>query len=85
MFTKTASMLKSLEHRHSYQIDRRKNPTPSCMQGSQLFFLPDYPPEAGLLNKSLCLVPALGVTKSTTVRDMILVTLCCVTQVHLRH
>ncbi len=31
--------------------------------------------EAGLLNKSSCLAPALGVTNFTTARDMILVTL----------
>jgi len=30
------------------------------------------------LNKSLGLAPALGVTKFTNVRDMILITLCCV-------
>jgi hypothetical protein len=35
--------------------------------------------EAGLLNKSLRLAPALGVTKVTIVTDMILVTLCCAT------
>jgi hypothetical protein len=32
--------------------------------------------EAGSLNKSSCLAPTLGVTKFTTARDMILVTLC---------
>ncbi len=37
-----------------------------------------------LLNKSSCLAPALSVTKLTNVRDMILVTLCCPTQVQLR-
>jgi hypothetical protein len=35
--------------------------------------------EAGLLNKSLCLARALGVTKFTNMRDMILVILCCAT------
>ena len=35
--------------------------------------------EAGLLNKSSCLAPALGVTKFILVGDMILVTLCCST------
>jgi hypothetical protein len=35
--------------------------------------------EAGLLNKSSCLAPTLGVTKFTNVRDMNLVTLCCAT------
>ena len=39
--------------------------------------------EAGLLNKSSCLAPALVVTKFTTVRDMTLVKLCCATQVGL--
>ncbi len=32
--------------------------------------------EAGLLNKSTCLAPALGVIKFKIVRNMILVTLC---------
>jgi hypothetical protein len=41
-------------------------------------------PEAGLLNKSSCLAPALGVTKFIIVGDMILVTLCCATYVILR-
>ncbi len=41
-------------------------------------------PEAGLLNQSSCLAPALGVTKVIIVRDMILVTLCCATYVGLR-
>jgi hypothetical protein len=41
-------------------------------------------PEAGLLNKSSCLAPALGVTKFIIVGDMILVTLCCATYVALR-
>jgi len=36
---------------------------------------------AGLLNKSSCLAPALGVTKLIIVLDMILVTLCCASQV----
>jgi hypothetical protein len=35
--------------------------------------------EASLLNKSLRLAAALGVTKFITVKDMILVTLCCST------
>ena len=35
--------------------------------------------EAGSLNKSSCLAPALGVTKFTAARDVILVTLCCAT------
>jgi hypothetical protein len=35
--------------------------------------------EAGLLNKSLCLAPTLGVTKFIIVEDKILVTLCCAT------
>ena len=35
--------------------------------------------EAGLLNKSLCLAPTLGVNKFIIVKDMILVTLCCAT------
>jgi hypothetical protein len=39
--------------------------------------------EAGLLNKSLHLVPALGVTKFTNAREMIWVTLCCATKVRL--
>jgi hypothetical protein len=39
--------------------------------------------EAGLLNKSSCLAPTLGVTKFITVKDVILVTLCCATQVAL--
>ena len=33
--------------------------------------------EADLLNKRSCLAPALGVTKFTNVRDILLVTLCC--------
>jgi hypothetical protein len=33
-------------------------------------------PEAGSLNKSSCLAPALGVTKFIIVKDLILVTLC---------
>ncbi len=40
-------------------------------------------PEAGLLNKCSCLARALGLTKFTTMRDMILVTLCCATKVRL--
>ncbi len=36
------------------------------------------------LNKISCLAPALGVTKVTIVKDTILVTLCCDTQVRLR-
>jgi hypothetical protein len=32
---------------------------------------------AGLLNKGSCLARALGVTKFTNTRDMILVALCC--------
>ncbi len=39
--------------------------------------------EAGLLNKSSCLAPALGVTKFIIVINMILVTLCCATKVRL--
>jgi hypothetical protein len=35
--------------------------------------------EAGLLNKSSCLAPALGVTKFIITTDIILVTLCCAT------
>jgi hypothetical protein len=35
--------------------------------------------EAGSLNKSSLLTPALGVTKFIIVTGMILVTLCCVT------
>jgi hypothetical protein len=35
--------------------------------------------EAGLLNKSSCLAPALGVTKIMIVADFILVTLCSAT------
>jgi hypothetical protein len=35
--------------------------------------------EAGLLNYCSCLALALGVTKFTNMRDMILVTLCCAT------
>jgi hypothetical protein len=35
--------------------------------------------EASLLNKSLCLAAALGVTKFTKMRDVILVTLCFTT------
>jgi hypothetical protein len=34
-------------------------------------------PEAGLLNKSSCLTPALVVAELITVVDIILVTLCC--------
>ncbi len=40
--------------------------------------------KAGLLNKSSCLAPALGVTKFIIVTDMVLVTLCCATWVALR-
>jgi len=39
----------------------------------------DTGPEAGSLNKSSCLAPALGVTKFISVMDMILVTLCYAT------
>ncbi len=35
--------------------------------------------EAGSLNRSSCLAPALGVTKFIIAIDMILVTLCCAT------
>ncbi len=35
--------------------------------------------EAGLLYKSSSLAPALGVNKLTIARDMIFITLCCVT------
>jgi hypothetical protein len=35
--------------------------------------------KAGLLNKSLCLVPTLGVTEFIIVKHIILVTLCCAT------
>jgi hypothetical protein len=35
--------------------------------------------ESGLINKSLCLAPALGVTKLIIATDMIWVTLCCAT------
>jgi hypothetical protein len=35
--------------------------------------------EAGLLNKGLCLAPALGVTKFLNMRYIILVTLCFTT------
>ncbi len=35
--------------------------------------------EAGLLDRNSCLAPALGVTKFTIARVMILVTLCCAT------
>ncbi len=38
----------------------------------------------GLLNIRSCLAPTLGVTKFINVKDMILVTLCCVTEVRLR-
>jgi hypothetical protein len=34
--------------------------------------------EVGLLNKSSCLAPALGVTKFPFAKDMILFALCCV-------
>ncbi len=40
--------------------------------------------EAGLLNKSLCFAPTLGVTKFIIVKDIISVTLCCAAQVQLR-
>jgi hypothetical protein len=36
-------------------------------------------PEAGSLNKSSCLAPALGVTKLIIVNGMILVKTCCAT------
>jgi hypothetical protein len=36
-------------------------------------------PEAGLLNKSSCLAPALGVAKFIVVTDIILVTVCSAT------
>ncbi len=39
---------------------------------------------AGLLNKSSCLAPTLGVTKFIIVTDMNWVTLCCATEVRLR-
>jgi hypothetical protein len=37
------------------------------------------PSEAGLLNKSSCLAPTLGVTKFIIVKGMRLATLCCAT------
>jgi hypothetical protein len=40
--------------------------------------------EAGLLNKCSCLARVFSVTKFIIVKDMILVTLCCATQVRLR-
>jgi len=40
--------------------------------------------EVGLLNKSSCLAPALGMTKFINVTNMILVKLCCATQVRRR-
>ncbi len=42
------------------------------------------PLKGGLLNKSSCLAPVLGVAKFTKARHMIFVTLCCVTLVRLR-
>jgi len=46
---------------------------------SSLYYLDVYEeePEACLLYKSLCLGPALGVTKFMIVADAILVPLCC--------
>jgi hypothetical protein len=44
-----------------------------------MFNEPTSEAEAGLLNKSSRLVPALGVTKFIIVTNMILVTLCCAT------
>ncbi len=35
--------------------------------------------EVGLLNNGSCLAPALGMTKFIIVKDVSLVTLCCVT------
>jgi hypothetical protein len=51
-----------------------------------LFIFPDFTaePEAGLLKKSSCLAPALGVTQFMTVIDMDLAALCCATSVRLR-
>ena len=44
-----------------------------------LSFLYVYGPEAGLLNKCLCLAAALGVTKFIAIIAMNSVTLCCAT------
>ncbi len=46
---------------------------------SEALMLNKLTSEAGLLNKSSCFVPALGVTKLISVIDMSLVILCCAT------
>ncbi len=49
---------------------------PKAGAKQELFF---NAPEVGLLHKSSCLAPTLGVTKFIIVKDTILVTLCCAT------
>ncbi len=51
----------------------------TVVQKSQTWMLNKSTSEAGSLKKSSCLAPALGVTKFTAARDLILVTLCCAT------
>ncbi len=52
--------------------------TPKGAAQLELFFI-EPTSEAGLLNKSSRLAPALGVTKFMIVTDMLLVRLCCAT------
>ncbi len=49
-----------------------------------LFCVQTKDTEASLLNKGSCLAQVLGVTKFINIRDIILVALCCATQVWLR-
>jgi hypothetical protein len=49
-----------------------------------MFNNPHLCPKANLLNKKIMPAPALGATKFIFVKDMILVTLCCDTQVRHR-
>jgi hypothetical protein len=48
----------------------------SCEEKNCCEYGPRHP-EAGLLNKSSCLAPTLGITRLIIVKDIILVTLLC--------
>ncbi len=76
--TKTTSLifvnLATLKARAKHEL-LFKTPASILVQGFQC----KEKSEAGLLNKSFRLAPALGVTKFIIVTDMILVTLCYAT------
>ena len=61
-------------------FNRRSSPTPGGSRGNCLsdYKWPKEFSEAGLLNKCSCLAHTLGVI-NLQIRDMTLVTLCCVT------